>query len=53
MMFSLVPAFSGMLALSLLPTDTMKWVRWGMYILQVFGSLVRPYLRSVSLILVV
>lgn len=39
MMFSLVPAFSGMLALSLLPTDSMRWTRWGMYILQVFGSL--------------
>ncbi|KAK1842642.1 major facilitator superfamily transporter [Colletotrichum chrysophilum] len=39
MMFSLVPAFSGMMALALLPTDSMKWTRWGMYILQVFGSL--------------
>lgn len=39
MMFSLVPAFTGMLTLSLLPTDRMKWVRWAMYILQVFGSL--------------
>ncbi|KAH7311398.1 major facilitator superfamily domain-containing protein [Stachybotrys elegans] len=39
MMFSLVPAFSGMMALSFLPTDTMRWTRWGMYILQVFGSL--------------
>jgi len=39
MMFSLVPAFSGMMALSFLPTDSMKWTRWGMYILQVFGSL--------------
>ncbi|KAI8941621.1 hypothetical protein NX059_002834 [Plenodomus lindquistii] len=38
-MFSLIPAFVGMLALSLLPTDTMKWTRWGMYILQVFGTL--------------
>lgn len=28
-----------MLALSLLPTDRMKWTRWGMYILQVFGTL--------------
>ncbi|KAF4921619.1 putative transporter [Colletotrichum viniferum] len=39
MMFSLAPAFSGMMALALLPTDSMKWTRWGMYILQVFGSL--------------
>jgi ACS family allantoate permease-like MFS transporter len=38
-MFSLIPAFTGMLALSLLPTDSMKWTRWGMYILQVFGTL--------------
>ncbi|KAL4933765.1 major facilitator superfamily domain-containing protein [Aspergillus undulatus] len=39
MMFSLLPAFSGMLALSLLPTDSMQWTRWGMYIMQVFGTL--------------
>ncbi|KAI9148828.1 transporter [Paramyrothecium foliicola] len=39
MMFSLVPAFTGMLALSLLPTDQMKWTRWGMYIMQVTGTL--------------
>ncbi|KAL6400859.1 major facilitator superfamily transporter [Ilyonectria robusta] len=39
MMFSLIPAFSGMLALSLLPTDSMKWTRWGMYMMQVFGTL--------------
>lgn len=38
-MFSLVPAFSGMMALAFLPKDGMKWTRWGMYILQVFGSL--------------
>jgi hypothetical protein len=39
MMFSLVPAFSGMLALALLPTDSMKWTRWGMYMMQVIGVL--------------
>ncbi|KAF2020214.1 MFS general substrate transporter [Aaosphaeria arxii CBS 175.79] len=39
MMFSLVPAFSGMMALAFLPQNSMKWTRWGMYILQVFGSL--------------
>ncbi|KAF5659040.1 major facilitator superfamily transporter [Fusarium circinatum] len=39
MMFSLIPAFSGMMALAFLPQDSMKWTRWGMYILQVFGSL--------------
>ncbi|KAH9889193.1 major facilitator superfamily domain-containing protein [Xylariomycetidae sp. FL2044] len=39
MMFSLVPAFSGMLALSQLPSDSMKWTRWGMYMLQVVGVL--------------
>ncbi|KAJ0332860.1 hypothetical protein COL5a_001587 [Colletotrichum fioriniae] len=32
-------SFSGMMALAFLPTDSMKWTRWGMYILQVFGSL--------------
>ncbi|KAK7227900.1 hypothetical protein V2G26_000070 [Clonostachys chloroleuca] len=39
MMFSLIPAFSGMMALAFLPQNDMKWTRWGMYILQVFGSL--------------
>lgn len=40
MMFSLVPAFSGMMmALAFLPQGSKKWLRWGMYILQVFGSL--------------
>ncbi|KAL4877384.1 major facilitator superfamily domain-containing protein [Aspergillus karnatakaensis] len=39
MMFSLVPAFTGMIALSQLPTDRMQWTRWGMYIMQVFGTL--------------
>lgn len=39
MMLSLLPAFSGMMALSFLPTDGMLWTRWGMYILQVFGTL--------------
>ncbi|TDZ99577.1 putative transporter [Colletotrichum sidae] len=39
MMFSLLPAFSGMMALALLPSDSMRWTRWGMYILQVFGTL--------------
>ncbi|KXJ90351.1 major facilitator superfamily domain-containing protein [Microdochium bolleyi] len=39
MMFSLVPAFTGFLALALLPSDGMLWVRWGMYIMQVFGVL--------------
>ncbi|KAJ1328156.1 MFS transporter ACS family allantoate permease [Microdochium nivale] len=39
MMFSLIPAFTGFLALALLPSDSMLWVRWGMYIMQVFGVL--------------
>ncbi|KAL4862598.1 hypothetical protein BDV12DRAFT_207098 [Aspergillus spectabilis] len=39
MMFSLVSAFSGMMALSLLPTDGKQWTRWGMYIMQVFVTL--------------
>ncbi|KAL2210225.1 MFS general substrate transporter [Sarocladium strictum] len=39
MMFSLVPAFTGMMALSQLPTDSMRWTRWAMYIMQVFGTL--------------
>ncbi|KAL5048092.1 hypothetical protein BDW71DRAFT_213841 [Aspergillus fruticulosus] len=39
MMGSLVPAFIGMITLSQLPTDSMQWTRWGMYIMQVFGTL--------------
>lgn len=39
LMFSLIPAFTGMLALGLLPTNSMKWTRWGMYMMQVTGSL--------------
>ncbi|KAL4769412.1 hypothetical protein BDW60DRAFT_218992 [Aspergillus nidulans var. acristatus] len=39
MMGSLVPAFVGMIAHSQLPTDSMQWTRWGMYIMQVFGTL--------------
>ncbi|KAL4738450.1 major facilitator superfamily transporter [Aspergillus similis] len=39
MMGSLVPAFVGMIALSQLPTDSMQWTRWEMYIMQVFGTL--------------
>ncbi|KAL4749988.1 hypothetical protein BDW72DRAFT_213748 [Aspergillus terricola var. indicus] len=39
MMGSLVPAFVGMIVLSQLPTDSMQWTRWGMYIMQVFGTL--------------
>jgi hypothetical protein len=39
MTFSLVPAFTGMMALSQLPTDSMRWTRWAMYIMQVFGTL--------------
>ncbi|KAL4965453.1 MFS general substrate transporter [Aspergillus stella-maris] len=39
MMLSLLPAFTGMLALSLLPTDSMQWTRWGMYIMGVTGLL--------------
>lgn len=39
MMFSLIPAFTGMMALSQLPTDSMRWTRWAMYILQTFSTL--------------
>ncbi|KAL3475449.1 MFS general substrate transporter [Aspergillus californicus] len=39
MMLSLLPAFTGMLALALLPTDSMQWTRWGMYMMQVTGTL--------------
>ncbi|OIW34816.1 MFS general substrate transporter [Coniochaeta ligniaria NRRL 30616] len=39
MMFSLVPAFTGMMALAFLPKDSMRWTRWGMYMMQVFGTL--------------
>ncbi|KAI1877364.1 hypothetical protein JX265_003372 [Neoarthrinium moseri] len=39
MMLSLLPAFTGMMALALLPSTGMLWTRWGMYIMQVFGTL--------------
>ncbi|GAP84456.1 putative major facilitator superfamily transporter [Rosellinia necatrix] len=39
MLFSLLPAFTGLIALGLLPTDSMKWVRWGLYIMQSTGTL--------------
>ncbi|KAK4546512.1 hypothetical protein LTR36_001729 [Oleoguttula mirabilis] len=39
MMISLVVCFTGMMALAFLPQDSMKWTRWGMYMLQCFGAL--------------
>ncbi|KAI0102626.1 major facilitator superfamily domain-containing protein [Nemania sp. FL0031] len=39
MLFSLLPAFAGLIALGLLPTDSMKWTRWGLYIMQATGTL--------------
>jgi len=44
MIVSLIPGFTGMLALSQLPTDSMKWTRWGMYMMQVVAVL--PGLRK-------
>lgn len=38
-MISLVPAFTGMLTLALLPSKGYMWLRWGMYLMTVFGSL--------------
>ena len=38
-MVALIPAFTGMMALSLLPSKSNMWLRWGMYMMQVFGSL--------------
>lgn len=46
MMVSLVPAFSGMMALAFLPQNSMKWTRWGMYMMQVTGTL--PGLSKLS-----
>ncbi|KAI8626315.1 MFS general substrate transporter [Xylariaceae sp. FL1651] len=39
MMFSLIPAFTGLTALGLLPSDSMKWTRWGLYIMQATGTI--------------
>ncbi|KAI0866429.1 MFS general substrate transporter [Xylaria cubensis] len=39
MMFSLLPAFTGLLAIGLLPTSTYKWTKWGLYIMQSTGNL--------------
>ncbi|KAF2163746.1 hypothetical protein M409DRAFT_37199 [Zasmidium cellare ATCC 36951] len=39
MMFSLLPAFSGMMGLALLPKDSMLWTRWGLYLMTTCGTL--------------
>ncbi|KAH7029875.1 major facilitator superfamily domain-containing protein [Microdochium trichocladiopsis] len=39
MMSSLIPAFTGMFALAFLPSTVNIWVRWAMYMIQVFGVL--------------
>ena len=39
MMFSLIPAFTGMLALAFMPDNVNLWLRWAMYIIQVLGVL--------------
>ena len=44
MMLSLLPAFSGMLALALLPKEGFLWGRWGLYLMTVTGNL--PGLRK-------
>ncbi|KAF7185621.1 putative transporter [Pseudocercospora fuligena] len=38
-LFSLLPAFSGMLSLALLPSDGMLWTRWGLYLMTTTGTL--------------
>ncbi|KAI0204337.1 MFS general substrate transporter [Astrocystis sublimbata] len=39
MMASLLPAFTGLLALGLLPVDTYMWTKWGLYLMQATGPL--------------
>ena len=48
MMFSVIPAFAGMLALALLPHDGMLWTRWGCYFITIIGNVAGPrkYLRQ-------
>lgn len=38
-LFSLLPAFAGMISLALLPRDSMLWTRWGLYLMTTTGSL--------------
>ncbi|EOO00485.1 putative mfs general substrate transporter protein [Phaeoacremonium minimum UCRPA7] len=42
MMFSVIPAFAGMLALALLPHDGMLWTRWGCYFITIIGNVAGP-----------
>jgi ACS family allantoate permease-like MFS transporter len=39
MVVSLIPAFTGMLALALLPKSGLLWARWGLYLMTVTGNL--------------
>ncbi|KAJ8132293.1 hypothetical protein O1611_g1331 [Lasiodiplodia mahajangana] len=34
-----IRSFAGLIALGLLPTDSLKWTRWGLYIMQATGTL--------------
>lgn len=38
-LFSLLPAFSGMIALALLPKNGLLWARWGLYLMTTTGTL--------------
>ena len=42
MMFSVIPAFVGMLALALLPKEGHLWTRWGMYLITIVGNIAGP-----------
>ncbi|RAH85568.1 major facilitator superfamily transporter [Aspergillus japonicus CBS 114.51] len=43
MIFSVIPAFTGMLALALLPHNAGQlWVRWGMYFMTIIGNVAGP-----------
>lgn len=39
MLFSLLPAFSGMLALALLDKNSLLWTQWGLYLMTTTGTL--------------
>lgn len=42
MIFSVIPAFVGMLALALLPHEGHLWTRWGMYLMTIIGNIAGP-----------
>ena len=54
MFASLIPAFTGMMAIALLPNTGKLWLRWFLYQITTFGTLpgLRKFLDCVPIIMV-